>query len=303
MISKQNQISNKSSVIRLLHERRNGQEDQHKLALIIGGGGMRGCISAAMLSCLYEAGMSKLFDAVYAVSSGVPNSCHFLTGQPQKAISLYQRLAEKERFISRKRFLRGGLLIDGEFLMQQLLEGPTSILWEELSEIEIPLTLVTTAYETGETKFWRNPRDITRLRLLVEASGQVPTITGQAVEIDKRSYCDGAISCPLPIQLALSECTHILCLVNTPKGQNHAGLVERKTSSWYLQRRVPHLAYRYSEHQAIYKSSIDLLSSHAASTAVIYPEELLPQLTTDPKEVEEAIVDGYRSMSQALSRG
>ena len=61
---------------RLVHERRRKgsmpgeREDGCKVALSIEGGGMRGCVTAGMVSALYYLGLEDCFDVVYGASAG-----------------------------------------------------------------------------------------------------------------------------------------------------------------------------------------------------------------------------------------
>jgi len=288
------------SVLQALLNRRNGRQDDYRIGLIVAGGGMRGCISAGMLACLHDEGLAGLFDCLYGVSAGVPNSCYFLGGQPEGAVSLYRQLANKEHFINYRRSFRGYPLIDGEFLMSCLLEGPSPLPWEKITESKTPLHITTTVFSTGDTKFWRSPSDVENLKLLVEASGQLPTITGHPVIIGEEAYCDGAISCPLPSRQAIADgCTHILCLVNTPKGSAHAKRLEQRLSYLYLQRRVPRLAHLYPLHESYYKQATELLEE-MPTAQIIAPQQLLPQLGTHEPAIIAAHQDGYDTMSRAL---
>ncbi|CAN0077833.1 unnamed protein product, partial [Phaeothamnion confervicola] len=46
------------------------RSDGLKIGLAIEGGGMRGCVSAGMASCLHYLGLQPCFDAVYGSSAG-----------------------------------------------------------------------------------------------------------------------------------------------------------------------------------------------------------------------------------------
>ncbi len=57
------------------------RHDGARLGLVVEGGGMRGCISGAMLMALHDLGISDVFDVVYGASAGAINATYFLTGQ------------------------------------------------------------------------------------------------------------------------------------------------------------------------------------------------------------------------------
>ena len=64
-------------VLQVLHERAKfnsklgSRKDPYRVALVIEGGGMRGCVSAGMTAAIKELGMQDCFDAVYGKSSAL----------------------------------------------------------------------------------------------------------------------------------------------------------------------------------------------------------------------------------------
>jgi len=77
-------------VAKLLHERKeNGsqcveggkREDGCKIALVVEGGGMRGCISAGMVCALHHLGLRDAVDVVYGASAGSVVGAYFISGQ------------------------------------------------------------------------------------------------------------------------------------------------------------------------------------------------------------------------------
>lgn len=101
----------------LLHERRkklqqSGKgkvEDGKKVALVIEGGGMRGCISAGMVAALYYLGLEDTFDVVYGSSAGTVIGAYFITRQlPWFGPEIYYDSLPTagNKFIDTKRILR-----------------------------------------------------------------------------------------------------------------------------------------------------------------------------------------------------
>ena len=77
-------------VAKLLHERKaNGsqcveggkREDGCKIALVVEGGGMRGCVSAGMVCALHHLGLRDAIDVVYGSSAGSIVGAYFISGQ------------------------------------------------------------------------------------------------------------------------------------------------------------------------------------------------------------------------------
>ena len=85
-------------VVRLMHERKRQQQEQNnqeedasklqksttkkeKIALVIEGGGMRGCVSAGMACAIHCLGLSDTIDVVYGSSAGAVVAAYFVSKQ------------------------------------------------------------------------------------------------------------------------------------------------------------------------------------------------------------------------------
>jgi predicted acylesterase/phospholipase RssA len=120
-------------VAKLLYERKRNKSvcsegprpDGAKVALVIEGGGMRGCVTAGMVCALDYLGLRDTFDVVYGSSAGSMIGAYFITGQlPWYGPEVYYdklTTAGKE-FIDTKRLLRSlGLgLVDPRLLRDVL---------------------------------------------------------------------------------------------------------------------------------------------------------------------------------------
>lgn len=78
-------------VLQLLHERRQNKSpltpttesrpDGFKVALVVEGGGMRGCLSAGMVAAIHYLGLEDTFDVIYGSSAGTVIGAYFNTRQ------------------------------------------------------------------------------------------------------------------------------------------------------------------------------------------------------------------------------
>lgn len=169
-------------VAKLLHERkRNGsqcgeREDGCKVALIVEGGGMRGCISAGMICALHHLGLRETVDVVYGSSAGSMIGAYFITGQlPWFGPEVYYdklTTAGKE-FIDTRRLLRslgfglvdprlfkdvmtrpgnGKPVLNLPFLLKTTMQGTKPLDWKTFAERQKvqPLKVVASALKSEE---------------------------------------------------------------------------------------------------------------------------------------------------------
>lgn len=169
-------------VAKLLHERkRTGSEcsegerpDGCKVALVVEGGGMRGCISAGMICAIHHLGLRDSVDVVYGSSAGSMIGAYFITNQlPWFGPEVYYdklTTAGKE-FIDTKRLLRslgfglvdprlfrdvltrrsnGKPVLNLPFLLKKTMQETKALDWEAFVERQKvqPLKLVASALKS-----------------------------------------------------------------------------------------------------------------------------------------------------------
>jgi predicted acylesterase/phospholipase RssA len=103
-------------VVRVLHDRKRKQEsgatakdEKQKVALVIEGGGMRGCVTGGMVCAIDYLGLRDCVDIVYGSSAGSVIGAYFITGQlPWFGPEVYydQLTTAGKSFIDTSRLLR-----------------------------------------------------------------------------------------------------------------------------------------------------------------------------------------------------
>ncbi len=106
-------------VLQLLHDRRRNNSpltkttevrpDGKKVALVVEGGGMRGCVTAGMVTAIYYLGLEDTFDVIYGSSAGTIIGAYFNTRQlPWFGPEIYydSLTTSGKKFIDSKRLLR-----------------------------------------------------------------------------------------------------------------------------------------------------------------------------------------------------
>jgi hypothetical protein len=121
-------------VTRLLLRRRaegsvpGARRDGHRLALVVGGGGMRGSYTAGMLRGLERAGLRAGFDEVYGASSGAFSGAAFLTGGAEAGAACYPEDLASRTFIDLRRLGTRRPVLSLDFLVTEVLGRQTAAL-------------------------------------------------------------------------------------------------------------------------------------------------------------------------------
>ncbi len=175
-------------------------KDRYPNILIAEGGGMRGIFATGVLDRFLELGFDP-FDMFIGVSSGAGNIAAFMARMPKRNLLVYTRYSLSPEFISLKKFIKGGHLMDLDWL------------WEKtIAEIRLDLN---TIYNTGRPFFvCLTDTDTGRpvykktcardLEAVLKASSALPVLYRKFPEIDGKPCTDGGIADPIPFSKALA---------------------------------------------------------------------------------------------------
>jgi predicted acylesterase/phospholipase RssA len=199
-------------VAKLLHARKRnnstlanrGDNDKHRIALSIEGGGMRGCVSAGMICAVDYLNLTQSIDVVYGSSAGTVVGSYLITGQlPWFGPEVYyDRLTTAGRkFIDSRRLLRalGFGLLDPRLFKDVLTRrghGGKPVL-------NLPFLLKTTVQDTKPLN-WATFVDRQQVQpLKVVASGLK---SEKAIVLDYQSGAFATLE-------ELTDCMHASCLL------------------------------------------------------------------------------------------
>lgn len=170
-------------------------------ALVVEGGGMRGAFTAGVLDAFLEKQFNP-FDLYVGVSSGSTNLANYLAGQKGRTLNFYIDHSLRPEFISYKRFLKGGDLMDLAWMWQVgELEHPLDR--QALFEKNPDFYMVLTHALNGQAEYLRAGKD--NLLNALRASSTIPVLTRQPVEIMGEPYFDGGVADALPVRWAASQ--------------------------------------------------------------------------------------------------
>ncbi len=169
----------------------NGANGRPRIGLALSGGVARGPAHVGALAVLEEAGIP--IDFVAGTSAGSIIGAGYCAGLP---ITQLQELAAHAgwRAVADVAWSRDGLFTFAR--MERWLEEIVGIPNLALEDLAIPLAVVTTDLQTGESVTLRTGR----LATAVRASCSVPGLV-TPVEVDGRRLCDGGVTNNLPVDV------------------------------------------------------------------------------------------------------
>lgn len=213
-------------VVRVLHDRKRKQQsskedpdgsskdDTNKIALVIEGGGMRGCVTAGMVCAIDYLGLRDCVDIVYGSSAGSIIGAYFVTGQlPWFGPEVYydQLTTAGKSFIDTNRLLRalglgilnpkllkdvifrrnaGKPVLNLDFLLKETMQRTKPLDWDAFVERQKntqPLKIIASGLKREEpvvmTYEDKHFESIEELAMCMHASALLPGIAGPVVNI------------------------------------------------------------------------------------------------------------------------
>lgn len=296
----------------LVHRRDRGRRDDgHRIALVVGGGGMRGAYSGGMAHALDDNRLSPWFDVVYGSSAGAFVGAAVILGDSASAAAVYHEDMACRAFIDPRRIGAGRPMVSLDYLIDQIMVTSKPMPWARLRDSRVPLKIIATAADdlTGHVLA---PRTIDEWRRAFRATATIPFVAGPPVALHGRMWIDGSVAEPLPVPRALREgATHVLALLNRSVPELRLAEPEAPPARWAaaIDRVVPGLgamaqeSRRHGEVVALLADAGHIQRAGAHVLAVAPRHGLgIRGLTTDAPRVREATEAGYTALQEALDR-
>ncbi|SDD06872.1 patatin-like phospholipase family protein [Glycomyces harbinensis] len=221
--------------------------DGLRLGLAVEGGGMRGVISAAMLTALDDAGMRPVFDAVYSCSSGAVNASYFTAGETWYPLTIYFDDLSTKRFVDMRRFLTGRPVLNLEYVFEEVLARVKPLDYEAVLKNPVSFQVAVTLVDELETLSATGFTSADDLKEALRASCWLPMAVPGTGTFRGARAVDGGVLTAHPYLLALQDgCTHVLSLSTKPLRRPPSRPSQgRRISATYMERLRPGLGKGY----------------------------------------------------------
>jgi predicted patatin/cPLA2 family phospholipase len=201
------------------------RSDSAKLGLAVEGGGMRGVVSAAMLTALDDLGFADAIDAVYACSSGAINSAYYLAGETWYPLTIYFDDLTSTKFVDLRRAFGKESILDIDYAFE-ILKDVKPLDYEYVLKSPTSLNISITLVDEIKTVVVSDFASTDDLYAALRASSWLPVALRGTAQYDNQRAIDGGVLTALPFRLAVrGSCTHVLSLSTHPMG-----VVHRETS-------------------------------------------------------------------------
>ncbi|WP_159738466.1 patatin-like phospholipase family protein [Vibrio atypicus] len=163
-------------------------------ALVVEGGAMRGIFAAGVLDTFIKKDYYP-FDFAIGVSAGSSNLVGYLAKQHGRSYKVITELATNKTFFNRKRFLKGGHLIDVKWLVSE--SNKRFPLDEQTLFSNLPMLATATNIETGNADYYQVSRN--NLEHVLEATSALPIAYKQTPCFSGGCYTDGGVADSIPV--------------------------------------------------------------------------------------------------------
>ena len=270
-----------------------------KTALIVEGGGLRGIFAAGVLNAFSETGFDP-FDLYIGVSAGANNLSSFVAQQAQRNYQVYTRHALNPEFVNWGKYLRGGHLMDLDWLWEvSLRDTPFDYDAALAHTAEREFYIVTTSLDEGKPLYLRPGRETWATYL--KASSAVPIAYRKVLEVEGHRVTDGGVSDPLPAEEAYRRgARRLLVIRSRPLSCTASFSLEALVLHLHF-RRYPAMHTLTRNQNAIYTSALNFMAKPPEDAEVV--QIAPPQALQTRRSVRNpAAMEADYMLGQALGR-
>ncbi|ERJ11773.1 patatin-like phospholipase family protein [Haloplasma contractile] len=257
--------------------------ERYETALVVEGGAMRGIFSTGVMDAFIKHDFNP-FDLCIGVSAGSTNLAAYIGGMFERNYTIYTDYSVRDDFISWKKFIRGGHLVDLDWMWDiSIKEMPLDL--EQLKNSSSAFFIGVTSVETGEPVYLTPTEDT--IADMIKASSCIPIFYRNTIQLDGVNYVDGGLSDPIPVIEAYNRgAKKIMVIRSRPKSY----IMKPKSSMLqkFLFRKTPQLYKTLKDRANRYQKAIDFMRTapdHVEIIEVNPPETFKTSRLTKDKAI------------------
>ena len=293
---------NLQPVIKNLLEKRDNMENKEiRPLLLVLGGGMKGPYSAGQALGLNEMGLNQVFDTAVGISAGAGTVSYFTAGLEQSRIgtSLFYENCTSKDFINFKRIHQ---IMNVQTIADAIKEGDKALDQEAVRKSRTEVYYGVTRASDGKSELINAKTATPSMTEALKASMALPIVYGESVEVNGEHYIDGAFD-PMPVETLIEKFkpTDILVLPNIPF--DNIENFELNFSEKLITKFVPRVGSlgaveKFLRIKEEIRKSLEYIQSQTGVRIGIMwpPDSDLGNVTTDPTQIEAAIIESARSV-------
>ena len=236
-----------------------------KTALVVEGGALRGVFSTGLLDGFLEARFNP-FDFYIGVSAGASNLAAYLAGMIGRNRKIYLDYSLRPEFLNAARFLRGGHLMDLDWLWNITIKEIRLDLATIYSRGK-PFIVVLTDAQTGEAVYKLTSAG--DLEQVLKSSSALPLFYRDYPCVDGRPMTDGGVVDSLPVGEAIRLGARRVMVIRS----RHRDYLKRNdpyelVMRWHA-RRYPMLRETMARRAQRYNASVALIRTPPDGVSVI----------------------------------
>lgn len=271
-------------------------------ALVVEGGALRGVFSTGLLDGFLEAQFNP-FDLYIGVSSGASNLAAYLAGMIGRNKRIYLDYSLRPEFISFPKFLRGGHLLDLDWLWDITIREIRLDLATIYSKKK-PFICVLTDVQTGDAHYkLTGAHD---LEHVLKASSAMPLLYRGYPEVDNRPMTDGGVADSIPVAEAIRRGARRIMVIRSRHRDymKRHGLSER-FMRWHV-RHYPFLQQAMTKRVERYNDAVALIRKPPDGISIIeicQPGSFrVSRLSQDRIVLQEGYEQGRALAVEAIAR-
>lgn len=164
-------------------------------ALVVEGGAMRGIFSTGVLDAFLENHFNP-FQIAVGVSAGATNIASYLAEMFQRNYKVYTDYSTRPDFINWLKFIKGGHLVDLDWLWDLTIKEIRLDL-DKILNSKTEFYIGVTKVDTGEPVFLKPAKG--DLEEMLKASSAIPVFYRKFVRLNGTDYVDGGLADPIPV--------------------------------------------------------------------------------------------------------